>query len=61
LGQFAKDAPNLVFGSCLGRASAKKEKALIFPVSYYLFDQTVLHKGHSGYRRAVRLLELDDL
>jgi len=30
LGQFAKDAPNLVFGSCLGRASEKKLEALLF-------------------------------
>lgn len=55
--EIAKDAPNLVFGSSLDRQSAKKEKALLFPVSYPLFDQTVLSKGYSGYRGAVRLVE----
>jgi hypothetical protein len=37
-GNSPEDAPNLVFGSCLGRASAKKKKALLFPMSYPLFD-----------------------
>jgi nitrogenase molybdenum-iron protein beta chain len=55
--EISKDAPNLVFGSSLDRAPAKKEKALLFPVSYPLFDQTVLSKGYSGYRGAVRLVE----
>jgi nitrogenase molybdenum-iron protein beta chain len=53
----AKDAPNLVFGSSLDRQPAKREKALLFPVSYPLFDQTVLSKGYSGFRGAVRLVE----
>jgi len=39
------------------RAPAKKQKALYFPASYPLFDQTVLSKGYSGYRGAVRLVE----
>lgn len=55
--EIAKDAPNLIFGSSLDRQPAKKEKALLFPVSYPLFDQTVLSKGYSGYRGAVRLVE----
>lgn len=55
--EIAKDAPNLVFGSSLDRQPAKKEKVLLFPVSYPLFDQTVLSKGYSGYRGAVRLVE----
>jgi nitrogenase molybdenum-iron protein beta chain len=53
----ARDPPQLVFGSSIDRAPAKKEKALLFPVSYPLFDQTVLSKGYSGYRGAVRLVE----
>jgi len=32
-GQFARDAPNHVFGSCLGRATAKMKKALLSKVS----------------------------
>jgi nitrogenase molybdenum-iron protein beta chain len=55
--EIAKDVPNLVFGSSIDRAPAKKQKALLFPVSYPLFDQTVLSKGYSGYRGAVRLVE----
>ncbi|MFB3764766.1 MAG: nitrogenase component 1 [Methanotrichaceae archaeon] len=55
--EIAKDAPNLVFGSSLDREKARKLKALLFPVSYPLFDQTVLSKGYSGYRGAVRLVE----
>jgi nitrogenase molybdenum-iron protein beta chain len=55
--EIALDPPNLVFGSSIDRAPAKKLKALLFPVSYTLFDQTVLSKGYSGYRGAVRLVE----
>ncbi|HWQ20625.1 MAG TPA: nitrogenase component 1 [Methanotrichaceae archaeon] len=55
--EISKDVPNLVFGSSLDRQPAKKRNALLFPVSYPLFDQTVLSKGYSGYRGAVRLVE----
>ena len=55
--EIALDVPNLVFGSSIDRAPARKHKALLFPVSYPLFDQTVLSKGYSGYRGAVRLVE----
>jgi len=55
--EIALDPPNLIFGSSLDRAPAKKQRALLFPISYPLFDQTVLSKGYSGYRGAVRLVE----
>ncbi|MHB8119858.1 MAG: hypothetical protein ACYDHX_14230 [Methanothrix sp.] len=48
--------PNLVSGSSLDQAPAKRQTALHFHVSYLLFDQTVLSKGYSNYRGAVRLV-----
>gem|GEM_PF-6521633 len=54
-----QDAPNLVFGSSQDPDTGQEAKGSALPVSYPLFDQTVLSKGYSGYRGTVRLV--DDL